>query len=108
MLILSLLLSLNSFADSTILDCNIGGGDTQEAIVLKTSSGLTLKELDNHGYFHERSLSQSEWKSGKIKLYTHDEFPADAFMKKDGRDWYVEYSSFGGVSYTGFADCRNL
>lgn len=107
MLILSLLLSLTSFADSTLLNCNIGGGDTQEATVLKTSAGLVLKELDNHGHFHERDLSQSEWKSGKMKLYTHEEFNADAYLKKDGKDWFVEYKS-DGVGYSGYADCRDL
>lgn len=104
---LSLALSLPLFAHAApevLLDCNLGGGDTQQFTVIRDGARLKLKELTMQGSFVERELSQSEWRSGTLRIWTRDRFSKGTVKKDRDGALFFEFVA-PGYKYTGYADC---
>ncbi len=91
-------------APEVLLDCNLGGGDTQQFTVIRDGARLKLKELTMQGSFVERELSQVEWRSGQIRIWTRDRFSRGTVKKERDGSLFFEFTS-PGFRYTGFADC---
>lgn len=94
-----------------LLDCNVfmsGGGPDQQVTVLRTKTGLVLRELTDHGATEERALTEAEWTSKKLRLRKD---PSDfgtvtSTLTWDSRDkaWsYMYRTSYWQA--VGFADC---
>jgi hypothetical protein len=67
LLIFSLLALTSAQASTTLLDCNVEGGD-QQVKVVATAEGLELQELNSHGSWKSRVLSAKEWESKNLRL----------------------------------------
>ena len=100
--ILLALFSKPSFSSNVLLECNLSGGDTQQALVLSHNGALELKELTSTGRSVARALSVEEWESGKISLYTKS---GTSILSRSVDGWWLEVRD-GGFSYKGYADCN--
>lgn len=103
MFLLLALFSHPSFSSDVLLNCNLSGGDTQQAIVLSHDGVLELKELTSAGRPISRALSAREWESGKISLYAKS---GTSVLSRSSDGWWLEVRDTG-FSFSGYADCLN-
>lgn len=95
----------SSFAAEKVLECNLSDGDTQGFTIYANGSSFIMKELDTSGSEKTRVLSNTEWNSGKIRIYTRDPSQAKAFVKREADgSWFFSYKTLGYAA-SGYADC---
>jgi hypothetical protein len=95
-----------------LLDCSVflsGGGPDQQVTVRRTSKGLVLEELTNHGSMVSRPLAAAEWTSKSLRLRADpDDFgrgKAKLFHDAKEKAWMYSYASPGWAA-DGYADCQ--
>ncbi|MGZ3693590.1 MAG: hypothetical protein ACXWQO_05330 [Bdellovibrionota bacterium] len=105
MLLLSLLMFTSSAqANTTLLDCNVEGGD-QQVKVVQSLQGLELQELSGSGRWTSRALSQKEWNSQTLRL--NGGSGETYLMYYDNNDKAWLYKNVGSsFRQFGTADCR--
>lgn len=91
-------------ADKTLLDCEIPGGDTFRATVIKKITGeLILQETDTEGLPHARELLPEEWNRKSIHIFTY--WGGSSTLKKSSDGWWLRSFGFGSI-YFGQANCQ--
>lgn len=94
--ILNLTLSLFMFCASVanakaILTCPVRIGNHQEISVEKSGENLVLLELDNSGRERQRELTQTEFQSGKIQLFTDKYGGLNTLTQVSETEWLYHY-----------------
>lgn len=100
-----LTMSLMAAAKQKVLDCNISLGNHQQIMVEENGGELTLMELDSEGILHKRALSQKEFNSGKLQLFTDDFGGKNTFTKLANGEWSYFYK-LDSLEIRAIGDCR--
>lgn len=104
MILLALALTTQAHAATTLLDCNVEGGN-QQVKVAQSAAGLELQELTSAGSWKKRALSQKEWDSRNLRLSGDVGETYLMYLDTDGKTWF--YQNVGGsFRQFGQADCR--
>jgi hypothetical protein len=105
LLVMGMVFAAPCFA-KTLLDCSLEGADVSSVTVFEEDGRIKLKEVDiDRRQLHEREVSEQEWASKKIDLFTLDPKTISTLtFDRDAKEWWLDHRGQGD-NHFGFMPC---